>query len=176
MREEPINLVDDPVVNEGAPNGVSNTRSKPSSSGFTAVNGDSQRSSSFQPDDRARRPVSSRDPDSCGVGADVSHQHSHGWRPAEQISAAHQADLQRDAAGMNKRKRSSSDEVEGSDKNTRASHFSDESRQSPKRRMTERISDSAIVLSPPASASQRSSYAPTDRRQPERHSVGPYYR
>lgn len=138
MREE-LHLANGSPVNGNAPHGLPTPANDVPSSGFTAVNGESQRSTSFRPDDAAPRtsvtmangdrgslPASAHGPP---PGAYLAHN----WRPDERHS---QPDSQRppyETPLSHKRKRDESS-VEGRDE-VRDGQAYVSGNESPKRRM-----------------------------------------
>ena len=175
MREEPINLIDDSPVNGDAPRGLPLAATNVPSSGFTAVNGESQRTTSFRPEE-VRQSITSPDNDSAhkaGPGAPPFH--AHGWRPDERSSAERRTDSQRqETATSNKRKRSDPTDAEGED-DAQQHAGSGEGRQSPRRRITTTL-DSAVDLSSPEKTTQGSICSPMDRQPREPAPIGPYAR
>ena len=167
MREDPINPSDSSQVNGNPPHGLPLPRSQPPSTGFTAVNGDRQRNTSFRPDDAAGASIASPVNDSTHdtiVVATNFPSHGYGWRPTvEGDRSAELVDSQQQDAATNKRKRSDSPH-----RRTNGDGHVDEPGghrgESPKRRHVQSLVDSAVDLTSPDRDSHAIPVVQKDRR------------
>ena len=179
MREEPSDLIDDLPVNGESPQESTPARavarSDPPSTGFTAVNGDSQRSTSFRPDDAIGLPTTSNDNNYIyGSITMASGINSHGWRPDERSAPEKRAEISRDdRSTSHKRKRPHPKVVDPGDDFHRSESHGD-GRSSPKRRVMPLL-DSAIDLTSPERTDERGVFFPMEHR-PEPAPLGPYVR
>lgn len=173
MREE-NNHRSDENVNGNLDTERPTTANKNPLNGFTAVNGDSHRSSSFRPDDSAKQytPPYANEADKQRHSAPINTNfHSHGWRPDDR--PLHEVSSQTLQDELRKRKRSISVNVDNEDDNECAVVEADDGN-SPKRRAMSTL-DSAIDLTSPVTNMQAVA-ASIDRGQHERAPLGPYAR
>lgn len=173
MREE-NNHRSDESVNGNLDTERPTTTNEKSLNGFTAVNGDSHRSSSFRPDDSAKQyiPPYAHEAEKHRNSAPINTSfHSHGWRPDDRPLQEVSSQTLQDE--LRKRKRSISVNVDNQDDNECAVVDEDD-RSSPKRRATSTL-DSAIDLTSPVTNMQAVA-ASIDRRQHEPAPLGPYAR
>lgn len=155
-----MSLMTETSLNGLSTHGQSMGRTDPSSSGFTAVNGDRQSSASFRPDDSGKGSAEGHKegaPDN--VSSPVQY-HSHGWRADERTSYTHQHEPRE----SKKRKRSGSAGAEP-ERDARSNQQYDNATEPPNRRTTNL--DSAIDVSSPANATPAPYALPSERRAPE---------
>jgi len=170
------------VVTQSSTNGNGHDllqRSEPTPTGFTAVNGDKQRSSSFHSREPSRQPTAQRENHAIESTPTIpvpaaAHFHSHGWRADSRTMSEHPVDSPLDEpTNAKKRKRSDLEgaEAEG---DVRSGHAYGSGAESPKRRMTNM--DSAIDLSSPDRSTAARGASPPEGRPAEPITISAYSR
>lgn len=175
MREERSHRSDDSTLNgdldrSGMPNGHQ-------PNGFTAVNGEGHRSSSFRPDETSKQCMAldtNGNSSSHPFAPTTSSYHTHGWRPDDRPLQDNPSRIaERESSPTRKRKRSISVNVDNQD-NDNTLMTDVDGRDSPKRRAASTL-DSAIDLTSPVNTMPLMTSS-LDRRQQEPAPIGPYQR
>lgn len=166
MREE-ISLLSASPPHGKVPNGLAMLSNDRSSSGFTAVNGDGQRHSSFRPDDSINvHAMPEAHPGSAEHSISPMQFHTHGWRDRVTESTENTEPA--------KRKRDDEHAKSRSERQSRPEQPYDIATGSPKRRLM--TLDSAVDLTSPEDTFHGSTGPSNERRLQEVVHVGPYSR